>query len=1123
MIRSLRTVPLVGIFLLNLLTPVFAQQVSVSSGAVQGKVTDPQGAVIVGASVDLLNPSIGIKRQAKTLSDGTFIFPLVQPGSGYSLEIQAAGFRKQVVQDLTVRVTETFDASVQLTPGGVAEEVVVEAGAARVQTAGATLGGTMERRVISSLPIIDRNPLQLLATDAGVVSVPGSTTLYVNGNRSTANNYQLNGADANNFEFGSLSSVALPNPDSIQEFRTQTSLYDATMGRGSGANITVISRSGTKSIHGNLLYLNRNSALAATPFFLNSQGAKKPKLNRNHFGGSVGGSFPGEKTFWFFNYEGARQRNPAEVNALYPVLPANRDAASLAAAFGLQASAIDPVAVAILNLPGPFGGKLFPDVSGPVGTSQRFITSATNIRDEDQFTARVDHDYSLFGKDNRVAGTVFWSRANTLSPLTFGQGSAFDIHNPVYTLQNTTIFGPRLVNELTLGANIGVRDGNNHVNAATVQDIGLRKFNEVAFPDIPQFSITGIPAFGTPTNPGPDQHTNSVTLRDIVSYQRGRHSFRFGVDVRAYQFNYNQAFGSYGALSFTSFNTFLTGTPFSRFISAGSSDRAYRAHDIAPFIQDDWRITPRLTLNLGLRYDYMAAIYEKYNRHSNFDPTLVSPEAARTGGPGVLAGLLIPEDVPEFGTPGVARHTLDGEDKNNWAPRVSFAYDVFGDGKMAIRGGYGTYYLRIAAIPALQLSGLPPYRIDVSETGAFGSQILANPFPTLPTDDQFPILPAVPTITGFRPTGAPIFSGPQLRLTTFALDLRTPYVHNWNLTTQYEIYRNWILELGYVGSRGQKLYNTQGINNALLRNENNPGALGLTTNSAANRDARVPIVGLGANNLTVLASNASSIYHSGQATVTHQFAQGFYLKGAYTWSKSIDNNSAAADFDVGGNPGNQFFPDLSRSVSNHDVPHRFVLTYVWDLPGPRSGFLGAIAGGWTMSGIMTYQTGFPFSVFQNAFTNSLSGTGGLANYVDGCDPYPAKQTIDTYLNPACFVATPVLPGGTRIGPLTPYETPGDQFYTITAGGAGQLQGNSGRNILRGPNQSRWDAGIFKKFSIPGLSETTNLEIRADFFNVLNHPVFGNPASTADIPASFGRIFNTANISRQTQIQLKLNF
>ncbi len=1120
--NSMKARLLASVLVLNLIAPVWAQQISVNTGAIQGKVTDQNGDAIQDATVVLTNSSLGFRREAQVFSDGTFIFPLVQPNSGYQIEIEAQGFRRHVIRDLIVRVTETTDASAQLMLGAVSEEVEVAAGAATVQTTSATLGGTLERKVISNLPIIDRNPLLLLATDAGVVNAPGSATLFVNGNRSTYNNYQLNGADANNFEFGSLTAVAIPNPDSIQEFRTQTSLFDATMGRGSGANITVISRSGTSQIHGNLLYLNRNSALAATSFFLNSQGRAKPKLNRNHFGGSLGGPLPGGQTYWFFNYEGARQRNPAEINALFPVLPANRDVASIAAAYGLQPSQIDPVAISILNLSGPYQGKLFPDVSGPVGTLQRFSTSATNLRNEDQFTARGDHEYDLWGKENRVAGTIYWSRLDSVAPLSFGHGSAFHANDPVYTVQNTTIFNPRLLNEFTFGATFGVRDFTNHLNAHTLDEIGMSRFNAEEISEIPMFSITGIPSFGTPDNPGAVQHTYTVTLRDIMSYQRGQHSLRFGVDYRWHRFYYNQPYGQHGMLQFTSFNNFLTGTPVFRFIGSGTPDRDFRAYDFSPFFQDDWRVTSRLTLNLGLRYDYLAAIYETKNRHGNFDPSRVTPEAARRGGAGVLAGFIAPEDLPEFGTPGVPRHALNGEDRNNWAPRIGFAYDVLGNGKLAVRGGYGVYYTRVAAIPAVQLTTQPPFTILSQEFGFFGNKRLQNPFPTLPRQSEFPILPVPPSITGFSDDGSPTFDAPLLSVTTFDRNLRNPYIQNWNLTAQYELFRNWIIEVGYVGSRGLKLYNTQNYD-ALLRNENNPGALGVTTNSAANRDARVPIIGFGVGGLTIISSTANSIYHSGQLTVTHQLSKGLYVKGAYTWSKSIDNNSAASNFDVSNSPGNQYIADLNRGVSDFNIPHRFVLTYVWEIPRPRQKYLNAIAGGWTTSGLLTYQTGFPFNVFQNAFLSALSGTGGLANLVAGCNPYPANRGIDNFLNAACFSPTPVLTGGTQFGPLSPFEGPGGQLYRISSGGDGQLMGNLGRNVFHGPNQFRWDAGIYKKFFIPALGELTNVEVRADFFNVLNHPIFGNPFATADFPQSFGRIFSTANIARQTQLQLKFNF
>ncbi|MGH9937208.1 MAG: carboxypeptidase regulatory-like domain-containing protein, partial [Blastocatellia bacterium] len=318
-------------------------QVSSATGAIQGTVTDPRGAVVPNATATLTNAALGLTRRTTTQSDGAYSFPLVQPAGGYQVTVEAPGFQRKVFTEIVARVTETAVVNIQLSVGSTAEEVVIRGEDAQpVQTTNPTLGGTLGPEVIAALPLNTRNPLQLLATDAGVASTPGSTTLFVAGNRSTFNNFVLNGVDANNFEFGSLSSVPTPTPDSVREFRTQTSLYDATQGRGSGANITLVTRSGSSKIHGNVYEFHRDSALAANDFFLNKNGRKKPFLLRNQFGASTGGPFPREKSFWFLNYEGSRQRTVSSITGFLPVLPANRDAASLAAAFNLPADKIDP-------------------------------------------------------------------------------------------------------------------------------------------------------------------------------------------------------------------------------------------------------------------------------------------------------------------------------------------------------------------------------------------------------------------------------------------------------------------------------------------------------------------------------------------------------------------------------------------------------------------------------------------------------------------------------------------------------------------------------------------------------------------------------------------------------------
>lgn len=1131
-----------------LVAPLAWAQVSQATGAIQGTIFDPTKAVIVGATVTLTNPALGLNRKTTTLGDGTFVFALVQPAEGYQLTIEAQGFQRRVMENVTVNVTETTVTNISLTIGTTNETVTITNEPQPLQTTNPTLGNTLTTRVISSLPLNTRNPLQLLATDAGVVSLQGTTVLFVAGNRSTMNNYVLNGIDANNFEWNSLSNVATPNPDAVQEFRTQTSLYDATTGRSAGANITLMTRAGTNKLHGNLLWYHRDNALAANSFFLNRARQPKPFLLRNHFGGSLGGAFPGQKSFWFANYEGSSQRNIVGLTSRLPVLPEKRDAASLAAAFSLPVTAIDPVAVALLNLPGPYNGVLIPSGTGTsVGKLGDYAFATNNIFDAHQGTTRLDHEFKLWNGINHITGTAFFSRAYTENPIGgnvgLASGSVFNERYDSYALSDTHTFTPHLLNELSAGTTINIRDGRNDIRAPSIGQIGMARFNERFYDKIPSFSFTDqIGGIGPNSNAGPRQHTPSVTVRDQVTYLRGRHSLRMGGELRLYQFNYTQYFAQHGSLTFS--NTFATqrygkpttsddlamrdllvGAPISMFIASGTPDRGFRAADRVAFFQDDYRVAQRLTVNLGLRYDYLGSVTEKRNKLGNFDPSLVPADARLTGGAGLLKGFISPEVLPNFGTPGVSRSTLHGDDKNNFAPRVGFAWGVLGNGKLALRSGFGLYFIRVSAIPALQLTSQPPYYQQFSQTGSFGYGILKDPFPKLALPSEFPILPTPPKLTGLAASGAPIFDRLTLSVAAFDRNLRTPYAQQWNLTTQYEFLPNWTLELGYLGSHTIKLYNVQGINNALLRNANNPGALGLTTNSSANRDARVSIIGFSVGGIGMITGAGKSTYNALLLTVNRRFSRGLFLKAAYTFSKSLDNNSANVDFDIGSVGHNQFLPDLSKGLSEHDIKHRLILTYVYDVPAPRQQLLKQVLGNWSLSGMTIWQAGFPGSIFQSIGTTSLSGTAGRASLIPGCELYTkgsTKERLDGYLNFACVQNTPLLAAGASFGPLSPIEGPGNQIYTISTGGSGRLQGTSGRSSFRGPNQFRWDLAAAKRVPLRWLGEAGNLEFRADFFQLLNNTVFATPSGTANA-TTFGRITGTFSTNRQIQLALRINF
>jgi hypothetical protein len=1127
-------------------------QTSPTTGAIRGNVVDPSGAVVPNATVVLVNSNLAIHRETKTESDGRYLFPLVPPASGYELNVTVAGFAQAVVKDITVRITEiNTTPPISLVVSTRRDEVIVVAASETVQTSDATTGNTLLQQVIEVLPLNTRNTIALLATDAGVAADSNNITIFAGGNRSTYNNYSLNGIDSNNFEFNSLGSVPSPNPDSVQEFRTRTSLYDASEGRNSGANITLLSRSGTSKIHGTVYEYNRNRDFAANNFFLNKAGIAAPPFLRNQFGGSAGGPLPDKKTFWFFNYEGTRQIQGTSINGFMPVLPSSLTPASLAAAFSVPQSAIDPVAVKVLNLPGAFGGKAFPSgIGAPVGQLGTFTYASSVRTNYGQMTIRVDRDFKLFGGTNRISGTFFrgtQAMEDNLG-LSIGQlgsgGRLFNYNNGNYSINDTHIFNSNLLNEFSIGYTKFQIKGNNAVDPITLSQIGMSRFNQSLFPDAPSEMFSDqIGGFGTNPEAAPQQSPWTFSVRDSISQTHDKHTFRYGFAATRNAFNFHESYNFRGYLYYLplwadilygapanpnqdiSLRDFLIGAPTIVSASSGITDSDYRATDLSGFFQDNYRVTHRLTLNFGVRWEYYGNISEIHGNISSFDPSLVSPSNAQIGGPGILSGLLVPAGVSQFGKPGVSPSTLIDQDKKNFAPRFGFAYDVLGNARLAVRGGYGIYYNRISAMGPLQTSGQVPFGLTTTAIGYNGTQALNNPFPVLPLPNQFPVITPPAQLTGYDSSGNPVFTNDNL-LTLISLDphSHTPYTEEWNLTVQYQFVPSWVLEVGYLGSHGQRLLNFLNTNDALLRNSSNPAAFGLVTNSSANREARLPVVGLSEYSATEI-TNASSYYDGLLVTVQHQFSKGLFLKGAYTFSKSIDNDSASFNYEVTGPPGNQFIPSMNKGLSDFDQTHRLVFTYVYNLPGPKQGVLHHILGNWSISGITSFSSGFPFSITQDTLGQSLSGTDGYANVISGCNPYMPNSLNGSfqYINKSCFKATPTLGPGQTFGPLSPYEGPGNQMYFINANGVGQLQGNVGRNTLRGPFRQRFDWSIAKSFPIHKLlGESGSLQLRADFFNLFNHPVFTNPRSVVGDPG-FGQIFSMQDIPRQVQVSGRITF
>ena len=361
-------------------------------------------------------------------------------------------------------------------------------------------------------------------------------------------------------------------------------------------------------------------------------------------------------------------------------------------------------------------------------------------------------------------------------------------------------------------------------------------------------------------------------------------------------------------------------------------------------------------------------------------------------------------------------------------------------------------------------------------------------------------------------------------------DARPPYTEQWNLTTEYEFVKGWTIQVGYMGSHGIHLQDFQGLNNALLRNANNPGPSGLDVNSAQNRESRVPYAGISSTGMLALTDAGASSYNALLVTLSHEFSRGLFLKAAYTFSKTIDNVQAQAGFEPTVGPsGNQFLPQLNRGISNFDVPHRLVLTYVYDIPGPRSGWQAALLNHWTLSGITTLQSGFAGEIDQFTAGNSLSGTDGYGILTPGCalvNGGNVSAHTRNYLNSSCVSTTAALLSGSTFGPLSPFEGPGNQTYTIdpsNPAAIGYLQGPSTRGAFFGPFETRWDMALAKTIPLRELGEQGNLQFRAEAFKIFNTPIFSNPHSVAGL-SSFGRITSTIdNTGRQLQLAVRLNW
>jgi hypothetical protein len=1189
---------LAAVFFVGALAGVRTYGQGGATGAIDGLVLDSSGSAVDGAEVQVIDTRTeSLARKVTTNADGAFIVTLLPPGT-YSVVVNKSGFAEAKGEQIEVHVTETVRVSIPLKPGSVTEKVEISAQVTSVETSNATTGQSIGTETVRELPLATQNYQQLLTLSAGAQSDlnaaaqlgRGSVKLFVNGQREDNNNYLIDGISATDYNVAQATYVPLPNPDVIQEFKVQTSLYDASQGRNGGGNVNAILKSGSRGYHGDVYEFFRNDVLNANDFFLNRQGLARPPVKQNIFGGSLGGPVVKEKLGYFFvNYQGTRQRSGLSpgtfISTTIPSLPLDRSEASISQAFfGNATTPIDPVVLKLLQFQSNQfgstpGGFLIPSSDPATGA---FAVSQTGKYTDDQFTSNWDREFRS-GQD-KVAARFFFSDSESFLPFGGGDlqeslGSTlasavsssslnFPFDTPVHArflnIAETHLFSPTLVNEFRFGL-VHINDDLSNIAPVTASDLGIDRPTNSVTDSIYKFIFEssgfeiGPAPFGNQT-----QNQNNLNFVDTVSWVKGAHVFRFGGEYTHVNLdkNFPQVFN--GELFFTNtpdghtdFQNFLLGAPEFSFGGGGLSNHEYRSNNFAVFAQDDWKVRRNLTVNLGLRTEMFGAFHDDACHIGNLDPTLAN------------AGefpFIYPSCVNKLNLAGLSGDANGTTFKNNYAtglgPRIGLAYDLFGHNTTTIRAGYGIYYVREDVGTADQLSFETPFlpvAFGGGQPGCLGSYYSATPLPGCPNpnpnalpqagtlDPNF--VPCLNTFAGFpggnttlaanygTGTGAAC-PGPLQTLGIFALAVPQHYVvpstQQWNLTVQHALGKQWVLEVGYVGTKGTHLRETRDALQSQNATPDNPVVVGgesITANTFDNAIARSRAQGInGYSGFQLFANDAYSHYNSLQSTLSRRWGAG-YFQAAYTFSRSTDATS------TGNTAFNTAFNDEStladsRGLSDFDRTHRLAVSYRYDLPFFRTaeGWKHRALGGWAISGITIIQSGLPFSVLDSGAGTGFLGAGSApgvttaslasgASVSSGYSSGGIGTRVDGYLNPAAFTPAPLLyPTECDPNQADPTVFPNSNFCTTNFG-------NLGRNTFRGPGQQNWDFSLIKNFRI---TERQGLRFTADFFNIWNHANFANPAST-DVEnigltnSPFGKITSTVGTPRLIQFSLRYSF
>ncbi len=1057
---KLRLVFIALLATLTIASTVFAQNFR---GVIRGRVTDSSDRPVPGADLNLVREETSERRKVKTGSAGEYYFTLLAPGQ-YRLEVEQSGFKK-TIHRASLEVNQDLRIDLALQVGSLRDEILVEAPKVALRKDSSALDTVIENTQVVGLPLDGRNFLELgLLVPGASPSAPGSAgtvrgdfAFSVNGGREDANAYLLDGVY--NID-PKLNGIAVRPPvDAVREFEVLASTYDASFGRNSSAQVNVVLRSGGNQFHGTAYEFLRNRALDARNHFA-PPGVAAPQYQRNQFGGSIGGPIIKDKTFFFGDYEGTRLREGLTRVSNVPTLHERRGDFS-------QSFFPKPVVPGTTN---PFPNNAIPSFfQNPVGVKlaalypqpnrnvpfENFVSSPVRRDRDDLFDIRMDH--RLSGSADLASRYSFDDRDlfEPFSGATFaaipGFGTQILRRGQNFMIGETHVFSSRLLND--------VRFAFNRVALAANQENQNRNLNaEVGLPVISPkprdlgltfVTIPGFSPLGDEFNNPQFSATNTFQVLDTATYSRDRHLVKFGFDIRVMQQNAFRDVQSRGFLAFSpqaytgnALADLLLGLPVTTGVARLDNPQHLRGESYSFFATDSFRIRPNLNITLGLRYEYNSPPVDVDDRANIFNVSTKS--------------------LVQVGTNGVPRAGYDS-DKNNFAPRLGIAWTLGDKGNTVIRSGYGFYYDQASLAPGEGLYFNAPYfdlRFFFPLPGFTLS--LSDPFPS-----TFPF-----------PTPPSAFA--------FQTDLRTPYLQHWNLSVQQQLGGSRVFELAYVGSKGTKLIAARDLNEPRPNTQQfNPRPLPQFSD------------------ILLQGSSASSSYHSLQARLQQRLDFGLSMLASYTWSKSID--SASSFFVSSGDPNfpqNSYNPGAERGRSNFDLAHRFSLSYAYDFPfgkGQRwlanEGWVSVLVDGWQSYGIVSLQTGRPFTVaLLSEIDRSNTGRANLGfgfndrpNLVG--DPKLSDPTSSRWFNTSAFAFQP--------------------FGSF---------GSAGRNIVDGPGYANVNFSLVKNTM---LKENLNLQFRSEFFNLFNHTNYDLPDNFLGSP-TFGRILS-AQSPRRVQFGVKLVF